>query len=76
MSRLRCINFPGYEKVAGRHGHSAAVCILPGARLVVTSGHVGIDDEMNMKVDLREQMVLAFKACLQSMFFNDFDLHN
>jgi enamine deaminase RidA (YjgF/YER057c/UK114 family) len=67
MSHIRCVNFPGYETVAEKYGLSAAVCIPAGARLVVTSGHVGMDDDMNMKVDLREQMVLAFKVRLQEI---------
>ncbi|KAK6367360.1 hypothetical protein LTS17_010286 [Exophiala oligosperma] len=62
MSHIRCVNYPGYETIAEKYGLSAAVCISAGARLVVTSGHVGMDEERNMKVDLREQMVLAFKT--------------
>lgn len=62
MSYIRFANFPGYEKVAEKYGISAAVCIPAGAELVVTSGHVGMDDDMNVKSDLREQMELAFKV--------------
>lgn len=67
MSHIRCVNYPGYETIAEKYGLSAAVCISAGARLVVTSGHVGMDEERNMKVDLREQMVLAFKVRLQEI---------
>lgn len=63
MSQVRCVNFQGYEKIADKYGISAAVCVPAGARLMVTSGHVGMDDEMNVKVDLKEQMELAFKVC-------------
>jgi len=62
MSHIRCVNFPSYEEVADKYGISAAVSVPAGARLIITSGHVGMDDEMNMKVDLREQMELAFKV--------------
>lgn len=62
MSQFHCVNFKGYEKVADKYGISAAVCVPAGARLIVTSGHVGMDDELNMKVDLKEQMELAFKV--------------
>lgn len=60
MSLIHCSNFPGYERVAEKYGISAATSIPAGARLIVTSGHVGMDDEMNMKVDLQEQMEVAF----------------
>ena len=63
MARIRCVNFPGYEEVADKYGISAAVCVPAGARLIVTSGHLGMDDELNMKVDLQEQMELALKLC-------------
>lgn len=63
-SFVQVANFPGYEKVADRYGISAAVCIPAGADLIVTSGHVGMDNDMNMESDLREQMELAFKVSL------------
>lgn len=63
-SCIRVANFSGYEKVANTYGISAAVCVHADAELVITSGHVGMDEDMNMKSDLREQMEFAFKVSL------------
>ncbi|KIW15704.1 hypothetical protein PV08_05754 [Exophiala spinifera] len=61
MSHLHSVNFPAYEEISKQFHISAAVCIPTGCRLVATSGHVGMDDNGDVKVDLREQIECSFQ---------------
>lgn len=62
MSHLHSVNFPAYEEISKQFHISAAVCIPTGCRLVATSGHVGIDDNGDVKIDLREQIECSFQV--------------
>lgn len=60
--KLQCVNFAGYEGLSDAHGISAAVVVPAGARLVATSGHVGVDSSGKLAATLKEEIAIAFSV--------------
>lgn len=61
--KLQTVNFPGYEVISNSYNISAAVIVPRNARLLVTSGHVGLKSDGNVEELLEKQIDAAFEVC-------------
>lgn len=63
LIKLQRIHFPGYEITSDNFNISAAVIIPQNARVLVTSGHVGLESDGTVKESLEKQIDSAFEVC-------------
>lgn len=61
--KLQSVNFSGYEVISNNFNISAAIIVPQNARLLVTSGHVGLKSDGNVEELLEKQIDTAFEVC-------------
>lgn len=61
--KLQRVHFPGYEVISDNFNISAAIIIPQNARLLVTSGHVGLKSDGNVEESLEKQIDTSFEVC-------------
>ncbi|CRG91838.1 hypothetical protein PISL3812_08892 [Talaromyces islandicus] len=64
---LQRITFPGYEVLSDHFNIAAAIVVPRDCRLLVTSGHVGLDKDGKLEEGLENQMDTAFENVEKSI---------
>lgn len=69
--KLQRVHFPGYEVISDNFNISAAIIIPRNARLLVTSGHIGLKSDGNVEESLEKQIDSAFEVCSCYYLYRD-----